>query len=245
MQPNSETDQTANKNPHEENAVQGGLPDQPPPENQQETPAGDPVYSSSAGDFKTVEELTEYTKSLEKKQLTAAQAEQELDARNEASRVLREELKDPKKEEPSEIDDLMYTNAPEYRRRLKDEVKAEIKDEQVIGEARRDFWDEFYSENTDLQPYRRVVKFIERDCASEFKDLSLKQAKVLVAERTREFIQGVRKKQNVTTTELETTNTQTLNSSGERVPTQPPKEEKALNFVEQMKQLRAKRQKAG
>jgi len=146
--------------------------------------------------------------------------------------VLGEKPKGPTEEEL--LDDLQFSDPPEYRRRLIESLKKELKEENAKAKSTDDFWDQYYIENKDLAPHRDLVKLITD---SEMKNLSAMdagEAGKIVATKARAMISKMGIGSNTKTETVGNANTTVLGSSFASK-TAPVTETKASTFIDQVK----------
>jgi len=214
-------------------------------EKEEKAPDASPIYSSSAGEFNTEEELIAHTKSLERKVLGETPEELASTAKSNADKILGH-ARDAAKENRTSEDDLadkFLTDTPGAIKQLKDELRSELKDENAKSKAHTDFWSSFYDQNQDLQRQKEVVKFVVGRDWDELKgDKDLKAVREKIAKKTRDFISSIRKDAGE---ETEITAKGTSTSTGASSTVSSSKSSKAASkptsFVDEVRSLRQKR----
>jgi hypothetical protein len=228
-------------------AVEGGLPDVPPnPEATTEashTEQTEPVYSSSAGEFKSVDELVRHTKDLERQIIEKHLGKEQ--PRDNTEVILDDDYRAKKimSEEPA-LEDLILTDTKRAVEQIKKTVRDEMREENSANEARRQFYDDLYSKNPILQPYKDVVDLIVERNREELSKMTLLKAEEEIKKRTLKWVGAVAERTGGKLTETQVTggSSEVLTpSKGQAPPAPKQRVEKPLSFAEQVKRMRGKR----
>jgi len=211
----------------------------------EKTEESDPIYSSAGGEFHSKEELINYTKSLERKALGETPEELAAIAKSNTDKILghAREAANEEKDEDQDLADRFMTDTPGAIKQLKAELRAEANEEKAKAKATTDFWSSFDKENQDLQRHEGIVKFIvSRDWGELKGDKDLKRVRSKIAQKTRDFISGIRRDVGEET-EITARGTSTSTGASSTVSTSKSGKapEKPTSFVDEVRSLRQKR----
>jgi len=207
-------------------------------------PAEKPAPKVKIGDkeFATQEEAFEYAKELERQQLANDAFRQGIEAaqRTAQSNPQPATLATPT---PEEFGAEFYADPAAYLRKRDEQIAARVKAEISQGlsqkERNEQTWREFYNDYPDLAKAKELVELTLSQNWETLKNAETKKALKIVAEKVRE-----KRKEMLADLlpgeELKTGKAPTSPGNGKEVTLQKP-DEKPLSFVNQFKNLRAKR----
>lgn len=90
---------------------------------------------------------------------------------DEMNRRIAEAAGTPSKETKPDLAVLMYTDPEQYNTLMRAEIKQEVLADVARMTAQREFWGEFYSQNSDLKEFKEYVEFVfQRDLPQMAKD---------------------------------------------------------------------------
>lgn len=96
---------------------------------------------------------------------------------------------DDKSKKPYDYATELFTNPDEAIKRLRAEIKSEVKDEMTAQynavETQKEFWTSFYADNDDLKSEKLIVQAVLNRDMSKLKDLSIPEAAKKLAEATK------------------------------------------------------------
>ncbi len=231
--------------PEDKTKGEAKKPAEEPAKEPEKTGETTPIYSSAGGEFTTEEELITYTKSLERKALGETPEELATTAKSNADKILgnaRETAKEDRDEE-QDLADRFITDPAGAIKQLKTEINDAADKKEAKAKGRSQFWKSFDTENQDLQRHEDVVKFIVNRDWDELKgDKDLKRVRSKIAQKTRDFISGIRRDAGEET-EITAKGTSTSTGASSTVSTSKSGKdsEKPTSFVEEVRRLRQKR----
>lgn len=102
---------------------------------------------------------------------------------------LRSQVRQPEPVQPEppqdDIDELMWSNPSEYRKRLTEDIKTELRSEYTQAQNWRDFWSDFDRENPSLASHHHIVEAVMRQHWNDIEKLGGKTGRDKVAELTK------------------------------------------------------------
>lgn len=97
-------------------------------------------------------------------------------------------------EDPADQDLEFFQSPTRFLQRFAQQVEERttqrLQQEQQAREGIRQWWDNFYRQNGDLDGHRRAVDFVMQEIYQEIAHLPLHESQQILADRTREFLGG-------------------------------------------------------
>jgi len=141
------------------------------------------------------------------------------------------------------LEELMYSNPTEFIKKMRNEAKELLTREIEKRDNEKVFWDQFYTENSDLKKYRRIVDVVVREKESTLKDLvkdrKVDEVKNLLKSETHAIL-NLARSGNENEVELSKDSTHTFSSSGTQAPPAEKKTE-ATDFVTQIRNFQRRK----
>jgi len=237
-------DPKATPNPADTNpAATPAAPVVTPPAAAGETdPAKVPLHKGLIGEITDPQELAKYTKTLEEKLVETTLAAQ---ARTQISGEPPVTPPPAKKAIEEEIEDELFTNPKVALKKYRDSILNEVNQQNARQDQVKQFWNDFYDENTDLKGLDSIVKMVEAKHSAELRPLSISAARKKLADEVRKTVKLIEAKRGVTTEELPNGGATILGSGGAGQGAAVKTPGKILNFADEMRQFqRAKGRKA-
>jgi hypothetical protein len=198
-----------------------------------ETPK--PLYKGLGGHITTTEELVKYAETLEEK-LVSAQAKTPpplVPAAPAAPDT------DPLEKE---IAENWYSNPTKAMHLIDQRFERKLEQTKLAEESKKQWFEEFYTENPDLKDHDRVVQLVIRDQFSKLRNLSPAEAKKAVSKEVKTITTGFRRDSGSHTTDMDSRPAVSLGSSrGEGAPRTPAAPKQPETFASQILKMRNKR----
>lgn len=194
-------------------------------------------YKTASGrEFESVEDMQSYLNTLEE---TAVRNQLQLQSAQSQTQV-QAPVVDTKKEE-DELAELMYTDPVAYNKRMKESVRKEFESQRNLEEARKNFWNGFYEKNPDLRNCTRIVQSIHMELATDpaFASLPASAGAERIASEVRSALKGVIGSGG--TEQVINGRPAPVMSGSNPTVKAPPAPEKTRTFLDQVKEMRAKR----
>lgn len=151
----------------------------------------------------------------------------------------------PARQETQDVDpaDILFEDPKAALRLQADNIKREMRQQYDQVENNKRIWNNFYSQNKDLQGMDDFVEIAQKKKWNEIKDLPIDQSLAIVAKDARAMIAKIRGGTG-TPERMNPNGATTANPSRVNSPTMPTTAAPAKNFVDEMKEMRAKKKKA-
>ena len=147
------------------------------------------IFKGLTKEFKTQEELTDYTKDLEAR-LIASEAEKQQKIDDEKRVTVGEQTGEP--EQKSVVTDEMADEIFENPKKVLTDLETKITQRTEKAKQQKDgenaFWETFYAENKDLQDKKRVVDLVLKEKQATIAPMSLDKGKEFLANEARNLI---------------------------------------------------------
>lgn len=229
-----------NKETTEKTEGVGGHPaaTPPPPAKAAETPAPAAFKTVDGREFKTADELAQYTKSLEEKYISAAVKAPPAAVPPPAAPTAGE--KDP---ELTEIENMLFVDPAKALEKHSDYILKKVDARDARKNATSQFWERFYQENPDLKAAERVVGLVAKERHAELESLDLVSASKKIAEEARKVIEPIQGNGGKVT-EVESRETTQFGGSAPRTPKGTGKAPEAPeSFCDQVKRFKSRGRK--
>lgn len=219
----------------------GVVPEEPEITPEQAAPK-EVKFKIGGREFGTQEEAWAYAEQLEHERLAADAFRQGV----EAARMSQPGNSAPQPEipqEPEEIDPEYYTNPKAYFAKREAAIvaraEAAITQKQQRAQSEQQLWSQFYSDYPDLNDARDFVQHTLEQNWSQLEKVEVKAALKIIAEKSRSRIKQLTEARmpKVTLPKV----TQAASPGGGEQVTQPKAKPQALNFAQQMKNLKKNR----
>src|SRR3990172_1418015 len=148
--------------------------------------AAKPLFQGLMKEIQSPEELAQYARELERKQI-------ELEARM-SERRENEESETPAatKIEKKDLAEMLFTDPERVLTELKQEIREEIYGSQKKQQDEQMFWNEFYNEYSDLRSNEDIVGLVLNKNMTKWRDIPLAQGKKLLANEVRARLNAIR-----------------------------------------------------
>ena len=202
-----------------------------------ESAAEKPLYSGIGGDFKSVDELKQYTQNLEtllvnkKPEASSPAARSFIPAPNQAPAPV--QTKDS-------FEETIYSDPLKAKEILKHEIRKEMETQRDAERRQERFWQGFYSKNGDLKGMEHIVQSVfSRDHQSIVRLPDDRAVEEHLVREARQIVNEVKKTIGVTETRLQSAPAVAVGSSGSGFVPSAGKEIRPQNFLEQLAGSRA------
>src|SRR5690606_33600140 len=98
--------------------------------------------------------------------------------------------------------DEMFSNPKEWAKKLKEEVRTEVRQELNQKDATQKFWSDFYEKNPDLRNAERIVQSITAERWNDLKNRPVEEAAKILAQESRTAVEKIRGTTKTKETEL-------------------------------------------
>lgn len=195
-----------------------------------------PIYKTFGRDFHSVEDLTEYTKEMERQVVESRMAAERLNIQKPNQTLQNPNGPAPKADEGPQVEDLLFTDPKKAIIMLKQQAKDDVMKDLNAKDAERKFWETFYAEYSDLRNVERIVQSVTKEKWSEVAYLPLADAKKFIAGESRKLIEQIRGTGG-TRVELSKTSASSLPASGGNPPAVVAAQGEPETFVAQLKKF--------
>jgi hypothetical protein len=203
-------------------------------------PTDEVIYKGLTGEFKSVNDLTDYTRRLEA-QLAAERLDKER-KEVEKNSPIGGLYKGQEKEISKEEAERMFQDPVGFANKLTQNMRQELDlRDRRKGELDK-FWNDFYEENPSLKPHKNVVDLTMKDKWAELEQAPLNRAKEILARETTRLITSIRGQEGRKETLPPANESITLESSKGQGPLgMAPETNSETTFLDELKNLRDKR----
>ena len=211
-------------------------------EAQAQQPAPKPVFTGITGNFNTLEELSTYTKSLEKKMFEA-------NLQNEAKPTYQQIDANPiaptaKQPLGTKLSELVFQDPERAFALHEEQVLEKVRAVTQQEKNKEIFWKGFYDEHPDLKDVDDIVKSTVAYKKAEFGPLPVPIFKEKVAQEVRRMLNKVKDQYQSSTQEVKSKAANFLGTSGgPGVQAPEPVVQAPKNFVEELLEMKNKRRK--